>query len=74
MQDPWVFVAPEDTQRVIWKSVRQVPRLIYWQASQVANEALLDARLPQTATIQRGEVALEVPYDGEPSWIQVDGS
>ncbi|MHC5052189.1 MAG: hypothetical protein ACYTGK_16460 [Planctomycetota bacterium] len=37
-----------------------------------AQESLIEAHIPRTATIQRGEVTLEVTYDGEPEFEPIE--
>lgn len=39
-----------------------------------ANEALLDAQIPQTAAIKRDAATLEVTYDGEPKFEKISGT
>jgi hypothetical protein len=39
-----------------------------------ANEAVLDAQIPQTAAINRDEASLTVEYDGKPEFEQVPGT
>ena len=39
-----------------------------------AEDALLDAQLPQTAAVRRSEASLEVRYDGEPSFVPIEGT
>lgn len=39
-----------------------------------ANDAMLDAQIPQTAAIKRSEAKLEVHYDGEPKFEKVTGT
>ncbi|MDO6640270.1 carbohydrate-binding family V/XII [Shewanella sp. 5_MG-2023] len=39
-----------------------------------ANQAVLDAQIPQTAAIKRDEATLEVEYDGEPKFEAVTGT
>ena len=36
-----------------------------------ANQAILDAQIPQTAAIKRNEATLTVKYDGEPKFVQI---
>ena len=36
-----------------------------------ANQAILDAQIPQTAAINRNEATLTVKYDGEPKFVQI---
>ena len=39
-----------------------------------AEEAVLDAQVPQTAAVERGPAEVEVSYDGEPDFRPVDGT
>jgi hypothetical protein len=39
-----------------------------------AEEAVLDAQIPQTTAVKRAEATLEVQWDGDPKFIPVDGS
>jgi hypothetical protein len=39
-----------------------------------ANEALLDAQIPQTAAIRRDEASLTVEYDGKPKFEKIPGT
>ncbi len=39
-----------------------------------AREAVMDAQIPQTATVKRGTVDLEVVYDGQPEFKMIDGT
>jgi hypothetical protein len=39
-----------------------------------ANDAVLDAAIPQTAAIKRDEASLTVEYDGKPEFKRIDGT
>ncbi len=39
-----------------------------------AEDAVLDAQIPQTAAVRRSEAQLEVQYDGEPKFIPIEGT
>ena len=39
-----------------------------------ANDALLDAQIPQTAAIERSKASLSVEYDGSPNFEKIDGT
>jgi hypothetical protein len=39
-----------------------------------AEEALLDAQVPQTAAIKRGEAKTKVEYDGKPKFEEIEGT
>ncbi len=40
----------------------------------VADEAVLDAQIPQTAAVDRGKAALRVDYDGTPRFVAIEGT
>ncbi|MCZ6916544.1 MAG: carbohydrate-binding family V/XII, partial [Gemmatimonadetes bacterium] len=42
--------------------------------TEAANEAVLDAQIPQTAAVSRSESHLEVTYDGEPRFEPIEGT
>ncbi len=46
----------------------------YIAGTDEAHEAVMDAQIPQTATVQRGEVDIKVPYDGKPKFDEVKGT
>jgi hypothetical protein len=52
----------------------QADSRVYVAGTDEAREAVLDAQVPQTAAVQRGEVDIDVQYDGEPSFEEVDGA
>ncbi len=39
-----------------------------------AKEAIMDAQIPQTASVKKGEVDIKVSYDGKPEFKKVDGT
>jgi hypothetical protein len=39
-----------------------------------AEEAVLDAQIPQTTAVKRAEATLDVRWDGDPKFIPIDGS
>ncbi len=39
-----------------------------------AEEAVLDAQIPQTAAIRRDDRSLRVEYDGDPEWESIEGT
>ncbi len=52
----------------------QADTRVYIAGTEEASEAVLDAYVPQTAAVARGEADIEVAYDGEPSFKPVDGA
>ena len=39
-----------------------------------AEEAIIMAQIPQTATVSRDEATLEVNYDGDPQFKEIEGT
>jgi len=52
----------------------QADSRVYVAGTEEAREAVLDAQVPQTAAIARGEVDIDVEYDGDPVFEPVDGT
>jgi hypothetical protein len=52
----------------------QADSRVYVAGTEEAREAVLDAHVPQTAAVTRGEVDMEVEYDGDPVFQPVDGT
>jgi hypothetical protein len=52
----------------------QADSRVYVAGTEEAREAVLDSQVPQTAAVARGEVDIDVQYDGEPSFEDVDGA
>ena len=46
----------------------------YVAGTDEADEALMDAQIPQTATVTRGPADIKVIYDGKPQFQKVDGT
>ena len=74
---PWAFVRPDQTPT----SFKDIPPSSDLGAVRVsvagtpeAEEAMLDARVPQTAAIDRSTAKLEVQYDGEPQFKSISGT
>ncbi len=74
---PWLY-QPADA---LPKAFANIPRdsnqadsRVYVAGTEEARDAVLDAHVPQTAAVKRGEVDIEVKYDGEPVYQPVDGT
>jgi len=77
LDGPWAFIESAD----LPEAFRDIPAdsdigdiRIHVAGTEEANEAVLDAEIPQTATIERGRVYLEVIFDGEPVFEQIPGT
>ena len=74
---PWAYQAADDLPKAfadIPRDSNQADSRVYVAGTQEAKDAVLDAQVPQTAAVKRGEVELEVKYDGEPVYQPVDGT
>lgn len=74
---PWTFVRPDE----LPPSFKEIPPdsdiggvRVSVAGTEEAEEAMLDAAIPQTAAIKRSEAKLDVKYDGEPKFEKVPGT
>jgi hypothetical protein len=75
MSGPWVYVVgeelPDDFAAIPEDS--QMGTVLYAvPGTDLANEAVLDAQIPQTATIERDKASLDVEYDGKPEFETIE--
>jgi len=74
---PWAYRAADDLPAAfanIPADSDQADSRVYVAGTQEAREAVLDAQVPQTAAVARGEVDIDVQYDGDPNFEAVDGA
>ena len=74
---PWAPVHPDDlpaTFAAIPVSSEMGHLLISVPGTEAANEAVIESQIPQTAAIQRSEAHLDVTYDGEPQFEEIEGT
>ncbi len=74
---PWRYVPgeklPPDFARIPEDS--EMGTVLYAvPGTDVAKEAVLDAQIPQTATVERKKATLNVEYDGEPKFEDIKGT
>ena len=77
LNGPWAYQAADDLPAAfanIPHDSDQADSRVYVAGTQEAREAVLDAQVPQTAAVTRGEVDIEVVYDGDPIYQPVDGT
>lgn len=74
---PWSWVASEE----LPETFRNIPTdsdvgsiRAHIAGTEEAEEALLDAQIPQTAQIRRDDRSLRVVYDGDPEWESIEGT
>ncbi len=74
---PWTYQASDRLPAAfanIPQDSDQADSRVYVAGTEEANEAVLDAQVPQTAAVQRGVVDIDVQYDGDPVYQPVDGT
>jgi len=72
---PWTSVHPDDlpvTFAQIPVSSEMGHLLMSVPGTEAANEAVIESQIPQTAAIQRSEAHLDVTYDGEPQFADIE--
>ncbi len=77
LNGPWAYQDSDSLPTAfaqIPQDSEQADSRVYVAGTQEAQEAVLDAQVPQTAAIKRGEADVDVQYDGEPVFEPVDGT
>ena len=77
MEGPWKYIPgdnlPADLAKIPEES--EMGTVLYAvPGTEVAKEAVLDAQIPQTATVDRKKATLTVEYDGEPKFEIIEGT
>ncbi len=77
LDGPWVYSASDDLPAAfaaIPEGSDQSGARVHVAGTEEAREAVMDAQIPQTAVVERGPVDLDVAYDGDPIFEQVEGT
>lgn len=77
LNGPWAYQPADDLPKAfadIPRDSNQADSRVYVAGTEEAKDAVLDAQIPQTAAVSRGEVDIEVKYDGAPVYQPVDGT
>jgi len=77
LDGPWSYRAANQLPPAfanIPRDSEQADALTHVAGTVEAQEAVLDAQVPQTAAVARGPADVEVTYDGEPDFRPVDGT
>jgi hypothetical protein len=77
LNGPWAFRSSDKLPEAfgnIPSDSKQAESRVYVAGTDEAREAVMDAQIPQTAAVQKGQVELEVTYDGNPKFESVDGT
>ena len=77
LNGPWAFRASDELPEAfssIPEGSEQAGSRVYVAGTDEAREAVMDAQIPQTAAVQKGEVDLDVSYDGDPKFESIDGT
>ena len=77
LNGPWAYQSADKLPIAfanIPQDSNQADSRVYVAGTDEARDAVMDAQIPQTAKVARGEVDIEVKYDGEPIYEPVDGT
>ncbi len=77
LDGPWEFVRPDALPEEFRKIPETSPKgevLASVAGTKQAEEAVIDAQVPQTAAIKRGTATTRVTYDGEPKFEPIEGT
>ncbi len=77
LNGPWDYRAADQLPPAFAKipeDSAQADSRVYVAGTEEAEEAVLDAYVPQTAAVARGEADIDVQYDGNPVYQSVDGT
>ena len=77
LEGEWAFIESEE----LPDAFRDIPDdssisdiRVHIAGTEEAAEAVLDARIPQTAVVERGPVEMDVTFDGDPQFEQIPGT
>ena len=77
LNGPWTY-NPSDELPAAFNNIPaespQADSRVYVAGTDEAREAVMDAQIPQTAAVSKGEVDLEVSYDGDPQFESIEGT
>ncbi len=77
MEGPWSYVPAEELPEdfALIPEEHEMGTVLYAvPGTDLAQEAVLDAQIPQTATVQRAGASLDVEYDGDPEFEEITGT
>jgi len=75
LNGPWSFVVSDKLPESFKRIPPDSPKggvLSSVAGTEQANDAVLDSYIPQTSAIDRNDKSLEVTYDGEPKWENIE--
>ena len=76
-QGPWTFVFPDTLPKSFAKIPKTSPKagaLAHVPGTEESKDALMDAIIPQTASVKKGPAKFEAKYDGEPKFEPIEGT
>jgi len=77
LDGPWAYQPADELPAAfadIPRESDQADSRVHVAGTREARDAVLDVQVPQTAAVARGEVDIDVEYDGEPLYRPVDGT
>lgn len=76
-EGPWAYIASDKLPADFKKIPANSPKasvLASIAGTREAKDAVMESYIPQTATIKRGTVSLDIVYDGEPEFQPIEGT
>ena len=76
-EGPWEYIQSDKLPKDFSKIPADSPKanvLASIAGTEEAKDAVMESYIPQTATIKRGSVTLDIEYDGEPEFKPIDGT
>ena len=77
LEGPWTYAPGGDLPAAFAAIPEDSPKagvLAYVPGTDAAVEAALDTQVPQTAAVSRADAKLEVKYDGDPEFKEIEGT
>jgi hypothetical protein len=77
LNGPWSFHSSDELPDAfgnIPEDSKQADSRVFVAGTTEAREAVMDAQIPQTAAVNKGEVNIEVSYDGDPRFDGIEGT
>jgi len=75
LNGPWTYIVSDKLPESFKRIPPDSPKggvLSSVAGTEQANDAVLDSYIPQTSSIDRNDKSLEVTYDGEPKWENIE--
>jgi len=77
LEGPWAYQPADELPAAFTRippDSDQADSRVYVAGTDEAREAVMDAQIPQTASVRKGPVDIEVSYDGDPQFVGIEGT